>query len=196
MAEVTTRGGGLPRSALRGRGRGRGGSNFNGTPHSNNSTNGFTSKVNGHRPYQARPSTHSPPNDEPEELKMIRKKHGQKLATIRELFPTWTDEDLLMALNEASGDLELAATRISEGLAEQWGSVKSKKDKKVVPSATQALSHPRAQNSGGVNNVGSGARGRTDTSRGTTRGGGRGAAPRGSGRGQWATGSSRPSPTI
>lgn len=35
-----------------------------------------------------------------------------------------------------------------------------------------------------------------DISRGTTRGGGRGAAPRGSGRGQWATGSSRPSPTI
>lgn len=120
MAEVTTRGGGLPRSGLRGRGRGRGGSNFNGTPHSNNSTNGFTSKVNGHRPYQARPSTHSPPNDEPEELKMIRKKHGQKLATIRELFPTWTDEDLLMALNEASGDLELAATRISEGKLDRF----------------------------------------------------------------------------
>lgn len=200
MAEVTTRGGGLPRSGLRGRGRGRGGSNFNSAPHSNISTNGFTSKVNGHRPYQARPSTHSPPNDEPEELRLSRKKHGQKLATIRELFPTWTDEDLLMALNEASGDLELAATRISEGLAEQWGSVKSKKDKKVVPSATQALSHPRTQHSAGVNNVGTessrGTRGRTDISRGTTRGGGRGAAPRGSGRGQWATGSSRPSPAI
>lgn len=116
MAEVTTRGGGLPRPAgtQRGRGRGRGAFTSNTAPHSSY-TNGSAPKLNGHRSSQARSSHHTSQAEEPEELKLIRKKHGQNLATVRELFPTWTDEDLLMALNEAGGDLELAATRISEG---------------------------------------------------------------------------------
>jgi hypothetical protein len=75
--------------------------------------------MNGRSSHPDRSSNHHPVGnqDEPEELKLIRKKHGHNLATIRELFPNWTDEDLLMALNEASGDLELAAARISEGQA-------------------------------------------------------------------------------
>ncbi|KAA1115113.1 hypothetical protein PGT21_031762 [Puccinia graminis f. sp. tritici] len=193
MAEVTSRGGGLPRGAphrTRGRGRGRGASNSTISGSHSAAANGLEHKINGHSSHPERSSTHRPvgSQDEPEELKLIRKKHGHNLATIKELFPNWTDEDLLMALNEAAGDLELAAARISEGLAEKWGSVKTKKEKKtsspVLPSSQHSRGHAPAINSPAE---GRGGRGRSDVPRGSSRGGGRGAAPRGVGRGQSST---------
>jgi len=203
MAEVTSRGGALPRGAphrTRGRGRGRGASNSTTSgPHSA-VPNGLEHKMNGHSSHTERSSNHHPVGnqDEPEELKLIRKKHGHNLATIRELFPNWTDEDLLMALNEASGDLELAAARISEGLAEKWGSVKTKKDKKTsspVLASFQPSRGPGATNTTAVE--GRGGRGRSDVPRGSSRGGGRGAAPRGVARGQFPTSLARGThPTV
>ncbi|WAR51910.1 hypothetical protein PtB15_1B347 [Puccinia triticina] len=184
MAEVTSRGGGLPRGAphrTRGRGRGRGASNSALSGSHSAVANGLEHKINGH----ASPLERSSAVDEPEELKLIRKKHGHNLATIKELFPNWTDEDLLMALNEAAGDLELAAARISEGLAEKWGSVKTKKDKKT---SSPVLPSSRGHGAAISNLVdGRGGRGRSDVPRGSSRGGGRGAAPRGTGRGQSST---------
>lgn len=50
-----------------------------------------------------------------EEVRALRSKYSDKLDMIRELFPDWTDEDLLFALQEANGELELAVGRISEG---------------------------------------------------------------------------------
>ncbi|KAF7320801.1 CUE domain-containing protein [Mycena chlorophos] len=49
---------------------------------------------------------------------------------LQELFPSWSNDDLQSLLHEVGGDVELAATRISEGHAEQWGAVTRKKDKK------------------------------------------------------------------
>jgi hypothetical protein len=49
------------------------------------------------------------------ELGQLKKKHFQSLSTIKELFPDWTDEDLVFALEDAEGDLEVAIERITEG---------------------------------------------------------------------------------
>lgn len=46
----------------------------------------------------------------------LKKKHSDGLATIKELFADWTDEDLVFALEDADGDLEIAIERITEGL--------------------------------------------------------------------------------
>jgi hypothetical protein len=49
------------------------------------------------------------------DLKKLKAEYGTQLSTLRELFSDWSDEDLLYALQDADGDLELAALRISEG---------------------------------------------------------------------------------
>ncbi|BGP23199.1 hypothetical protein Rt10032_c02g1048 [Rhodotorula toruloides] len=74
--------------------------------------------------------------EESDEVRQLRAKYSDKLATAKELFPDWTDEDVLFAINEANGDVEVAIVRMSEGLAQQWGAVKTKKDKKVEKAAT------------------------------------------------------------
>lgn len=53
--------------------------------------------------------------DDSEEVRKLRAKYADKLALLRELFPDWTDEDLLYALQDAGGEVELAVGRISEG---------------------------------------------------------------------------------
>lgn len=53
--------------------------------------------------------------DDTEEVRVLRAKYADKLALLREMFPDWTDEDLLFALQEAGGEVELAVGRISEG---------------------------------------------------------------------------------
>ena len=45
----------------------------------------------------------------------LKKKYSDKLATIKELFPDWTDEDVVYALQETDGDLEGTIERITEG---------------------------------------------------------------------------------
>ncbi|KAG2180178.1 hypothetical protein INT43_003967 [Umbelopsis isabellina] len=64
------------------------------------------------------------------DLKKLKSQYGPKLSTLRELFADWSDEDLVFALQEADGDLELTIDRISEGWVNQWGEVKTKKAKK------------------------------------------------------------------
>lgn len=49
------------------------------------------------------------------ELGELKKKHASSLSTIKELFPDWTDVDLVFALEDAEGDLEVAIERITEG---------------------------------------------------------------------------------
>lgn len=49
------------------------------------------------------------------DLKKLKSKYGSKLSTLRELFTDWSDEDLLFAIQDADGDLELTVDRISEG---------------------------------------------------------------------------------
>lgn len=50
------------------------------------------------------------------EIGQLKKKHANSLSTIKELFTDWTDEDLVFALEDADGDLEIAIERITEGL--------------------------------------------------------------------------------
>ncbi|KAJ7153590.1 hypothetical protein C8R43DRAFT_1002676 [Mycena crocata] len=57
-------------------------------------------------------------------------KYRSQARQLQELFPSWSNDDLQSLLAEVAGDVELAATRISDGRAEQWGAVTRKKDKK------------------------------------------------------------------
>lgn len=45
----------------------------------------------------------------------MKKQYGTKVATIKEMYPDWTDEDVVFALQETGGDLELAVERITDG---------------------------------------------------------------------------------
>lgn len=45
----------------------------------------------------------------------MKKKYANTLPMLKELFPDWTDEDLVFALEEVDGDLEQAIDRITEG---------------------------------------------------------------------------------
>lgn len=54
------------------------------------------------------------PEDEGE-LGELKKKYAAKLEIAKEMFPAWTDEDIVFALQEQDGDLEATIDRISEG---------------------------------------------------------------------------------
>ncbi|KAG0331567.1 hypothetical protein BG000_010775, partial [Podila horticola] len=112
--------------------------------------------------------------DEPEDLRQLRKVHGSSLATLKELFADWTEEDLLYAIQDAGGDLEVAILRISDGHASQWGEVKGKK-KTPKPKAAPERSEFRTQRGGFADR---GSRGRDATR------GGRGGSTRGAPRAQ------------
>ncbi|KAG5519884.1 hypothetical protein PMAC_000161 [Pneumocystis sp. 'macacae'] len=60
----------------------------------------------------------------------LKAQYHRQLASCKELFPDWTEEDILYVIQEVSGDFEMAVTRISEGRVGRWGEVKKKgKDK-------------------------------------------------------------------
>jgi hypothetical protein len=52
---------------------------------------------------------------ESEEIALLKNKYSSELPTLRELFPTWSEEDILFTLQENQGDLMLTIDRISEG---------------------------------------------------------------------------------
>lgn len=56
-----------------------------------------------------------PPVEEQGEIGELKKQFGSDLSTLRELFPEWSDEDLVYALKETDGDLESAIDRMSSG---------------------------------------------------------------------------------
>jgi hypothetical protein len=62
-------------------------------------------------------STHSARKaaSEQNDLKKLKAKYSSKLPTLQFLFNDWTDDDLLFALEEANGDVDLTIDRISEG---------------------------------------------------------------------------------
>jgi hypothetical protein len=49
------------------------------------------------------------------EVGQLKKQYGTKVSTIKEMFPDWTDEDIVYALKETDGDLETTVERITEG---------------------------------------------------------------------------------
>lgn len=49
------------------------------------------------------------------EVGQLKKKYGAKVSMIKEMFPDWTDEDVVFALQETDGDLETTVDRITDG---------------------------------------------------------------------------------
>jgi hypothetical protein len=102
MSEVQSR-----PSAPRGRGSARGG------------RGGFSSRGgrSGARPGNGEKTDLQPtPSHEDEgEIGQLKKRYASKLSTIKEMFPDWTDEDIVFALQETDGDLEGTIEQISEG---------------------------------------------------------------------------------
>ena len=107
MSEVQSR-----PAAPRGRGSGRGG------------RGGFASRGSGRS--GARPATNGdskhdtessslPTLEDEGEIGRLKKLYGSKVAGIKELFPDWSEVDILFALQETDGDENLASTRILEG---------------------------------------------------------------------------------
>lgn len=120
MSEVTSR-----PAATRGRGVGRGG------------RGGFSSR--GGARGASRTTTNGDSKHEPDSLPTLedegeigdlKKLYGSKTGLIKEMFPDWSDVDILFALRETDGDENLTVTRIAEGTISQWGEVsKQKKDR-------------------------------------------------------------------
>ncbi|OIW31724.1 hypothetical protein CONLIGDRAFT_237382 [Coniochaeta ligniaria NRRL 30616] len=112
------------------------------------------------------------------EIGQLKQKFGTKIGLIKEMFPTWSDIDILYALQEADGDENLAVTRIADGTATQWGEVSKQKKvpktkaKSDLFTTTNVDSAPRTGRGGRTGLDGGRGRGRA-TERGG-RGGGRG----------------------
>lgn len=100
MSEVQSR-----PTAPRGRGSHRGGrGGFRGGRATSKNTKSDTENI--------------PPSFEDQgEIGGLRMKYGSKVSTVRELFPDWTDEDVVFALEETGGDLEDTIDRITNGTA-------------------------------------------------------------------------------
>jgi hypothetical protein len=49
------------------------------------------------------------------EIGQLKKLYGAKTTLIREMFPDWSEVDVLFALRETDGDENLTVTRIAEG---------------------------------------------------------------------------------
>ncbi|KAI1335027.1 hypothetical protein F5Y15DRAFT_399334 [Xylariaceae sp. FL0016] len=161
MADVQAR---SQTSSSRGRGGGRGG---RGGYVARNSTN---RKANG--------ATDSPIDDD-NDVSQLRKQHGAKLDMIKEMFPDWSDADILYALKETDGDAEVAATRIADGTISQWGEVSKPKKTAARPKAKDAAPSTGLTESSGNSRPARG--GRTEGGRG---GRGRGAERARGGRGR------------
>ncbi|ORY65775.1 uncharacterized protein BCR38DRAFT_483457 [Pseudomassariella vexata] len=172
MSEVQARSQ-APTSRGRGGGRGARGGFGGGRPSNNRRANG--DKL-------ATSATDSPTLDDDGDVGQLRKQYGGKLETIKELFPDWSDADILYALQETDGDVEVAATRIADGSISQWGEVSKPKKTSKPKAKDSAVSTGLTETSGNSrlargsrSDGGRGARGARASER--ARGGrGRGAA--------------------
>lgn len=103
MSEVQSR-----PAAPRGRGSARGG---RGGFSSRGGRGGRSSHaINGDKPDPIATSI-----EEDGEVAQLKKQYGSKVTTIKEMFPDWTDEDVVFALQETDGDLETTVDRITNG---------------------------------------------------------------------------------
>ncbi|KAF7759751.1 hypothetical protein Agabi119p4_11446 [Agaricus bisporus var. burnettii] len=122
---------------------------------------------------------------------MADAKFSSQLRSLKETFPDWSTDDLHSLLLDVNGDANVAAGRISDGLAVQWGSVSRKKDKKTAAAqpSSKEFTPTRGESRGarggrGGRGGGPGRGGATARGRGAHRGsavnghGGRTASPR------------------
>ncbi|GAB7339519.1 hypothetical protein MBLNU457_6135t1 [Dothideomycetes sp. NU457] len=113
------------------------------------------------------------------ELGELKKQYGDQLGFLKEMFPDWTDVDLVFALQETDGDLSTTIDRISEGHVSQFSEIKKPKDRarskakeaSTIPGADVTGSTVRGgRGRGGLEST-RGGRGRGDRGRGGARGG-------------------------
>ncbi|KAM5525136.1 rnapii degradation factor def1 [Fusarium oxysporum f. sp. phaseoli] len=165
MSEVTSR-----TPASRGRGSGRGG------------RGGFAGRggrrTNGDKPDHSTADSQGAFEDEGD-FGELRKQYGDKTSVIREMFPDWSEADVLFALQETNGDENEAVTRIAEGTISQWGEVSKPKkasrakvkDQAPASSNDATSTGPRATRGGRAVSEGGRGRGRaTDRGGRSTRG--------------------------
>lgn len=150
MSEVQSR----PKdSATRGRGGGRGGrGGYAGRSGTNRRVNGDKSNSSDLNSF-----------DDDGDVSQLRKHYGGSLDVVKGIFPDWSDADILYALQETEGDVEVTVTRISEGTISQWGEV-SKAKKAPKTKAKELNTSPTAMNETSGNSRPS--RGRSEGGRG------------------------------
>jgi len=93
-------------SGPRGRGSGRGGRGGFSTR-----GRGANRQTNGNKA----DAIEAPTIEDEGEMGHLKSMYSSSLSTMKEMFPDWTDEDLIYALQETEGDLERTIERISEG---------------------------------------------------------------------------------
>ncbi|KAF9871433.1 rnapii degradation factor def1 [Colletotrichum karsti] len=164
MSEVQTR-----PAAARGRGSGRGGRG--GFASRGGRTQGRT---NGDK-FDHKDAEDATSFEDQGELGELKKQYGSKVSLIRELFPDWSEQDILYALSETDGDENLAVTRIAEGTISQWGEVTKKAPRSKAKEPTTAnpiIDSSNARPTRGGRNASDAGRGRgRNTERGGARGG-------------------------
>jgi len=60
-------------------------------------------------------ATDQPKIEDQGEIGKLKSMYASNLTTIKELFPAWTDEDIVFALQESSGDLNSTIDRMASG---------------------------------------------------------------------------------
>lgn len=139
-------------------------------------------------PRGGRKTTNGAPNDAQQieepledqgELGEMKLKYSSELSMLRDMFPDWTDVDLVFALQEADGDIPSTVDKITQGNVSQFAEVKSAKDRarsKVKETSATASASEKPSTRGGRARGGleggRGSRGRgSDRGRGGSRGG-------------------------
>lgn len=63
------------------------------------------------------------------ELGEMKKKYADELVILKDMFPDWTDVDLVFALQETDGDVPSTVDKITQGNVSQFSEVKNAKDR-------------------------------------------------------------------
>ncbi|EMC92877.1 hypothetical protein BAUCODRAFT_125834 [Baudoinia panamericana UAMH 10762] len=113
------------------------------------------------------------------ELGEMKKKYASELGMLKDMFPDWTDVDLVFALQETDGDVAATVDKITQGNVSQFSEVKKTKDRarsKAKEEPAMAGASDKAPMRGGRGRGGfegvRGGRGRgSDRGRGGLRGG-------------------------
>jgi len=114
------------------------------------------------------------------EIGEMKKKYQPELSMLKDMFPDWSDTDLVFALEEANGDVTTTVEKITQGNVSQFSEVKKTKDRarskvKDDPTMAGATDKPTMRGGrgrGGFESARGGGRGRgSDRGRGGIRGG-------------------------
>ncbi|KAG9615807.1 hypothetical protein KCU64_g23475, partial [Aureobasidium melanogenum] len=110
----------------------------------------------------------------------MKKTYSTQLSFMRDMFPDWTDDDLVFAIAEADGDVQIVIDRITQGNVSQFAQVPKKgkdrarskaKETSAAAGADQATTTLRGGRGRGGFESSRGGRGRgTDRGRGGFRG--------------------------